>query len=128
MAADDLVTEAQLSALSGAIATGIRPTSQPIPLAAPWQNFSTGAGYAHARYVILGHMIALAGLIRYGAAGDTIAIMPAGARPINTHLMTAYSSGNLVRIDASPSGALTLHSSANYSSWLSLEGVCYLLT
>lgn len=86
-----------------------------MPLAGTWVNFS--AAYPTAEYRLLNNgLVVCKGLIKSGGTG-TLATLPVGYRPSETHVFMTVSFGNNpTRVDISAAGVLT--AIAPYSSAL----------
>jgi hypothetical protein len=89
-------------------------------------NFGANAGWRK----MPDGLIVTRGLVTAGTQG-VMAVLPAGARPINTMLFAAAMNGGVVRLDLDNVGNLgcssgTLAGGAWNNAWISLNGISYL--
>ncbi|HKX79579.1 MAG TPA: hypothetical protein VJM34_13760 [Novosphingobium sp.] len=94
-------------------------------LNAPWVNY--GDVFATAGYRRDGGRVQLRGLVKAGAGGTAIFVLPAGFRPPAQQIFTAVSDSSApARIDVKANGEILVSQpSAGVLGWLSLDGVTY---
>lgn len=84
---------------------------------AGWANYD--AGWVQGSYKKVGDLVFVRGLIKRVSGSDAnIALLPAGFRPTNSHMITAWSDTGVARIDINSLGQITLVSGG--TGWLSL--------
>jgi hypothetical protein len=90
-----------------------------------WSNY--GGGYAEAAYTMTEDgWVRLRGLVKGGVVDKAVFTLPAGYRPVATHIFTAYSGGHLARLDVRADGYVGGEfDSAPSNSFLSLEGIFF---
>jgi hypothetical protein len=85
-----------------------------------WVNYNSGfttAGY----WKDIHGVVHIKGLVASGTIGSPIFQLPAGFRPIQTHIFSAVSLGAFAEVRIDTSGNVTCIS--GNSSWLSLDGI-----
>ncbi|MGO1003304.1 hypothetical protein [Lysobacter sp. ESA13C] len=94
-------------------------------LNAPWANY--GDVFASAGYRRDGGRVQLRGLVKAGAGGTAIFVLPTGYRPPTQQIYTAVSdSSTQARVDVKTNGeVLVSQPGAGVLGWLSLDGVAF---
>jgi hypothetical protein len=96
-------------------------------LNAPWTNY--GDVFASAGYRRDGGRVQLRGLVKAGAGGTVIFVLPLGFRPPAQQIYTGVSDSSApTRIDVKTNGeVLVSQPSSGVLGWLSIDGVAYFM-
>ena len=114
----------------------VSPATAPTPVAPIWATTSFfnswvnfGSGSAPAGYMIDGENGYLRGLIKDGAMGSKIMVLPTDARPQYRNMATCWSSTGPVRVDVWPGGDVILAAAGDTTfvtgHSLSLDNIVY---
>ncbi|ALN78612.1 hypothetical protein [Lysobacter antibioticus] len=123
-----VVQGVQTRSTSAAAIADLRKGAWQVPtLNAPWTNY--GDVFASAGYRRDGGRVQLRGLVKAGAGGTVIFVLPLGFRPPAQQIYTAVSDSSApTRIDVKTNGeVLVSQPSSGVLGWLSIDGVTYFM-
>lgn len=105
-------------------------TSTPVwtnaTLVPSWQNYDGGYPWAGYQKDAFG-VVRLTGLVRWGAVGSVIFVLPVGYRPTIDHIYVAWADGGTARVDTKPWGDVMLvaYGPGGNNGFVSLDGISF---
>jgi hypothetical protein len=121
-----LVQAGQTRSTTAAAVADLRKGTWQVPtLNAPWTNY--GDAFATAAYRKDASRVQLRGLVKAGAGGTIVLVLPTGFRPSAQHVCTTASdSTGPTRIDVKTNGEVLLSQPGGGDvSWLSLDAITF---
>lgn len=108
--------------LAGMIIVPDESNAVPLELQNNWAHY--GSSYGTATYVLVDGICVIQGMVKNGAKGTVVAVLPAECRPRERLTFNMNLKQSVARVDVLTSGSIRFQASGSWTTtWLSLSGI-----